>query len=307
MSFNINTLADRILGSENLEKFYTESILSGQTLDFLSDHGSVTEAPLNTTSDINLMKNTLVWQDGKIAKLAELGTTDITQASIYVAPIGFKQAYSSIELHSKFAGEVMKNKKKSKQMDELLFGNAIIEDLTALNKKDVERLVWKGDTSITDANNNLRWADGFLKQLASGTYDLSAVTGANIVEQIMNAYIEMPSEITGADDFRIWIGSKEYKKYRAIIAKTNLYAGVEPLDVFGTNAKFHVVDGLDSENKSVLARARDLQVKTDYEGADVQIEVFYVQNDDEMKVRGRFGLGMKPIFKQEIGVLNLVD
>ncbi|WP_164108252.1 MULTISPECIES: hypothetical protein [Sphingobacterium] len=305
MGYNINTLADRILASENLEKFFTESILGGQTLDFLSDHGSVSEAPLNTTSDINMMKNTLVWQDGKVAKLAELGSTELTQASVYVAPIGFKQAYDSLALQSKFSGEVLKNKKKSKQTDDLMFGEAIVEDVTNLNKKDVEKLVWSGDKSIVDTNDNMRFADGFLTQLKTGTYDLSAITGANIVEKIMNAYIEMPSEVTGADDFRVFIGTKEYKAYRAKITDLNLFNAGEKDDVFGTSAKFHVVDGLDNSGKVVLARARNLQVKTDYEGANVQIEAFYVQNDDEMKIRGRFGLGMKPIFIQEIGVLSI--
>src|SRR5690606_7711493 len=158
----------------------------------------------------------------------------------------------------------MKAKKKSKQMDDLMFGDSIVEDITALNKRDVERLVWQGDTSLT-GNDNMRFADGFLKQLSTGTFDLSGVTGATLVEKIMNAVIAMPSEITNAPDFRVWIGSKEYKAYRAEIATSNLFATIDPLDVFGTNVKFHVVDGLDSELKAVLARPRNLQVKTDYE------------------------------------------
>lgn len=302
MGYNISTLPDNIVRSENMEKFHFESVLGGQTLDFLSDMGALAEGVLGSTEPINFMKNTLVWQDGKTCKLSELGETALSEATVYIAPIAFKQAYCSLELASKWKAEKVKQSKKNIALDELQFGNEITADLIQMNKADVEKAVWLGDSTKT---GNLKFVEGFLKQLATGTFTLGTLTATDLVGKITEAYVKMPSAVTSAEDFRIFIGTKEYKQYRAELASKNLFHQEDPLAVFGTSAQFVVVDGLDATGKVVFARARNLQVRSDYEGIDAKVDVWYEKNDDEMKIRARFGLGVKAIFKQEIGVLDL--
>lgn len=302
MGYNISTLPDHIVRSENMEKFHFESVLGGQTLDFLSNEGALSEGVLGSTEPINFMKNTLVWQSGVVCKLSELGETALSEATVYIAPIAFKQAYCSLELATKWKSEKVKQQKKNIALDELQFGNEITNDLIQLNKADVEKAVWLGDSTKT---GNMKFVEGFLKQLSTGTFALGTLTATDMIGKITEAYLKMPSAVTNAPDFRVFIGTNEYKKYRAELASKNLFHKEDEFAVFGTSAQFVVVDGLDATNKVVFARARNLQARADYEGTEAKVDVWYEKNDDEMKIRARFGLGVKAIFKQEIGVLDL--
>ncbi|KKX49372.1 hypothetical protein [Sphingobacterium sp. IITKGP-BTPF85] len=302
MGYNISALPKHILQSENTEKFLTASILGSQTLDFLSDAGSFTEGLIGGTEPVNIMKTDLVYQDGKLCKLEDLGSVTLTQSEIYVKPIAFMQGFCSLDLNPTWKGEDMKAKKKGKVLDEITFADAIIENLTATNKKNIERNIWQMKVDAGDASS----FDGFLEQLKTGTAPLGTIAPAlKVYEKIIAGFLAMPTEVTGAEDFKIFIGSDLYNQYVAEISALNLFNALAPDAVHGTSAKFLVVDGLNGTKKAVLARARNLQGKTDItsEGADLQS--FYVEKEDTMYLRNRFGLGVKPVFINEIGVLNL--
>lgn len=301
MSYKIETLPKHILASEETEKFLTASMLGGQTIDFLSDMGSFSEGLIGGYEPVNIMKTSLIYQDGKLCKLESLGDVTLTQTDIYVKPIAFMQDFCKLDLLPKWTGEKMKATKKGKVLDEIAFADAIIAELTAENKKLLEKNVWAGKVDVADASS----FDGFLEQLKTGTAPLGVVTGATLSEKIVNAYLKMPVEVTNADDFRIFIGSDLYRNYTSEIANEKLFNPLEPLAVWGTNAKFVVVDGLANENKIVLSRARNLQGKGDITSEGSEIDTFYVQKEDTMYIRSRFGIGVKPVFIQEIGVLTI--
>lgn len=301
MSYKVNTLPKHILVSDETEKFLTESILGGQTIDFLSDNGSFTDGAIGGYEPVNIMKTDVVWQDGRICKLEDLGDVALTQTDIYVKPLAFMQSYCKADLQPKWTGEVMKAKKSAKTMDEILFADAIMAGLKEANKEKLERNVWQGKVVAGDASS----FDGFLEQLKTGTVDLSTATGTKLYEKIISAYLLMPVAVTNKSDFRIFIGSDLYKQYVAEIGPLNLYNKLEPLAVFGTSASFVVCDGLADSKKIVLARARNLQGKGDITSDVTEIESFYVQKEDTMYIRGRFGFGVKPVFVQEIGVLSI--
>lgn len=301
MSYKVSTLPKHILASDETEKFLTESVLGGSTIDFLSDNGAFSEGQIGGYEPVNIMKTDLVYQDGKICALESLGDVALTQTDIYVKPLAFMQSYCKADLWPKWAGEVMRAKKSAKTMDEILFADAIMAGIKEANKEKLERNVWQGKVVAGDAAS----FDGFLEQLKTGTVDLTAVTGTKLYEKIISAFLLMPVAVTNKSDFRIFIGSDLYRQYVAEIAPLNLYNQLEPLAVFGTSASFVVCDGLADSKKIVFSRARNLQGKGDITSEGTEIESFYVQEKDTMFIRGRFGFGVKPIFVQEIGVLDV--
>lgn len=301
MSYNVSTLPKHILVSDETEKFLTESVLGGSTIDFLSDNGAFAEGLIGGYAPVNIMKTDVIWQDGKICELQDLGEVALTQTDIYVKPIAFMQSFCKLDLNPKWTGEVMKAKKAGKVMDEIAFADAIMAGIKDSNKEQLERNVWQGKEVAGQAAT----FNGFLEQLKTGTVDLSTATGTKLYEKITSAFLLMPVAVTNKTDFRIFIGSDLYRQYVAEISALNLFNQLDPLAVFGTTASFVVCDGLAGSNKIVFARARNLQGKGDITSEGTEIESFYVQEKDKMFIRGRFGLGVKPVFVQEIGVLNI--
>jgi len=301
MSYKVSTLPKHILASDETEKFLTESVLGGSTIDFLSDNGAFAEGQIGGYEPVNIMKTDLVYQDGKICALQDLGDVTLTQTDIYVKPLAFMQSYCKADLWPKWTGEVMKAKKSAKTMDEILFADAIMADIKKANKEKLERNVWQGKVVAGDAAS----FDGFLEQLKTGTVDLTGVTGTKLYEKIISAFLLMPVAVTSNADFRIFIGTELYNQYVSEIQPLNLYNQLEPLAVFGTSAKFVICDGLADSKKIVFSRARNLQGKGDITSEGTEIESFYVQEKDTMYIRGRFGIGVKPVFVQEIGVLDV--
>jgi len=301
MSYNVSTLPKHILVSDETEKFLTESVLGGSTIDFLSDNGAFTDGLIGGYEPVNILKTDTIFQDGKICALQSLGDVALTQTDIYVKPLAFMQSFCNLDLNPKWTGEVMKAKKAGKVMDEIAFADAIMAGIKESTKEQIEHNVWQGKVVAGDAAS----FDGFLEQLKTGTVDLSTATGTKLYEKIISAFLLMPIAVTNKADFRIFIGSDLYRQYVAEIAPLNLYNQLEPLAVFGTSASFVVCDGLSDSKKIVFSRARNLQGKGDITSDVTEIESFYVQLEDTMYIRGRFGFGVKPVFVQEIGVLDV--
>lgn len=301
MSYKVNTLPKHILVSNETEKFLTESILGGSTIDFLSDNGAFAEGQIGSYEPVNIMKTDLIYQDGKICSLQSLGDVALTQTDIYVKPLAFMQSYCKADLWPLWSSEVMRAKKSAKTMDEILFADAIMAGLKEANKEQLERNVWQGKEVAGQAAT----FNGFLEQLKTGTVDLSTATGTKLYEKIISAFLLMPVAVTNKSDFRVFIGSDLYKQYVAEISVLNLFNQLDPLAVFGTSATFVICDGLADSKKIVFSRARNLQGKGDITSEGTEIESFYVEKEDTMYIRGRFGFGIKPVFVQEIGVLNI--
>lgn len=301
MSYKVDSLPKHILVSDETEKFLTESVLGGQTIDFLSDNGAFTDGLIGGYEPVNILKTDTIFQDGKICELQDLGDVALTQTDIYVKPLAFMQSFCKLDLNPKWTGEVMKAKKAGKVMDEIAFADAIMAGIKESNKEQIEHNVWQGKVVAGQPAT----FDGFLEQLKTGTVDLSTATGTKLYEKITSAFLLMPVAVTNKSDFKIFIGSDLYRQYVAEISALNLFNTLDPLAVFGTTASFVVCDGLAGSNKVVFSRARNLQGKGDITSDVTEIESFYVQKEDKMYIRGRFGFGVKPVFVQEIGVLDV--
>ncbi len=298
MSYNVTNLP--AYTSEQSRKFMLKSILGGKTIDFLTEKGSFDPTAMGNTA-IQLMDTSVVWQNGSACKLSELGEVALSQNYLDVQPIAMKFALCARTLVKTYAKEDLKAKQKGENgFDDALFIEYIGDDVATKNQAEIEKLVWQGDKTKT---GNMKFIDGFLKQLATGTFDLSTITGADIVAELQNAYLAMPIEVRDQEDFRIFLGKEVYDKYKAVLAGKNIYQAVDDNTLFGTTGIFQIATGLNGTNKVVFGRARNFQTGGDLKSTE--LEHWYSKDDDEVKVQARFSLGATAIYKQEIGVLDV--
>ena len=298
MSYNVTNLP--AYTSEQSRKFMLKSILGGKTIEFLTNEGSFDPTAMGRQA-IQLLDTEVVWQDGSACKLAELGSVALSQNYLEVTPIAMKFPLCARTLVKTFAVEDLKAKQKGENgFDEGMFIEHIGNDVASKNQKEIEKLIWLGDKTLT---SNMKFIDGYLKQLATGTFALGTITGADIVAKLQNAYLAMPIEVRDQEDFRIFLGKEIYDQYKAILAGKNIFQAQDDNTLFGTTAQFQITSGLNGTNKVVYSRARNLQAGGDLK--TLELEHWYSKDDDEVKVQARFSLGATAIFKQEIGVLNL--
>lgn len=258
MSYNITNLP--AYSSEQSRKFMLKSILGGKTIEFLTEQGSFDPDAMGNKK-IQLLDTDVIWQDGSACKLSELSSVSLAQNSLDVQPIAIKFALCERVLVKTYAVEDLKSKQKGENgFDDSMFIEHIGDDVAIKNQKEVEKLVWQGDKTKT---GNMKFIDGFLKQLSTGTFDLSTVTGADIVAELQNAYLAMPIEVRDQEDFRIFLGKEVYDKYKAVLAGKNIFQAVDDNTLFGTTAIFQIANGLNGTNKVVFARARNLQTGGD--------------------------------------------
>lgn len=291
MGYNISALPD--FKTEG-KAFVIKSILESQTIKKLNDAGSF-DPTAKGTQTIQLLDSDLVIQDGTNCGFDASGGAILSQAELAVKDLKINEEYCPRDLERVWAkGEL----KAGQDYEEIVF----MADIADMNSKkaalELEKMVWLGDTSLTGATS-LKQINGFIKQIKAGSYiNLSGATGATTIAKLQKVFSSMPIEVTDAEDFRIFIGKDTYNAYVAELAEKNLFNPTTEGTLFGTIAKLEVVSGLNGGHV-VAARYRNLQAGG--EMTDVSFDTWYSKDDDNVKLKSRFSLGVVPVYVQEIG------
>lgn len=294
MGYNLNALPD--FKSEG-KAFVIKSILESQTIKKLNEFNSF-DPTAKGTSTVQLMDSDLVIQDGTNCGFDASGGAILSQAELTVKSLKINESYCPADLAKTWAkGEL----KAGLEYTEIVF----MQDIADMNSKKIalqlELMTWLGDTSLTGATS-LKQINGFIKQIKAGSYvNLSGATGATVIAKLQKVFSSMPIEVTDAEDFRIWIGKDTYNAYVAELASLNLFTPQNADTLFGTLAKLEVVSGLNGGHV-VAARYRNLQAGG--EMTDVSFDSWYSKDDDDVKLKSNFSLGVVPVYIQEIGYVK---
>jgi hypothetical protein len=295
MGYQISTLPD--FKSQG-KGFLINSILEAKTIKLLTDFGSFNPAAKGL-STVQLMDRDVLIQDGAGCGFTPQGGTDLTQATLIVKPLKINEEYCDRDLERIWAvGDL----KAGQEYDTMLF-QADIADLTVKKAQmELEKMVWLGDTTLTGSTTailNLKKIDGFVKQIKAGSYiNLSGATGATVTAKLQKVYAQMPIEVSGSADFRIFIGQDLYNQYVAELAEKNLFNPTTESTLFGTVGKLEVVNGLNGGHV-VAARMQSLQGGG--EMTDVEYDAWYSKDDEVIKVKSRFSLGVVAVYIPSIG------
>ena len=108
----------------------------------------------------------------------------------------------------------------------------------------------------------------------------------------------MPIEIRGQADYRILVGKDTYDLYVAELAAKNLFNPSADNTLFGTTAKFEVLNGLNGGHV-VYTRLQNLQAGG--EMTDIDFKSWFSEDDETYKIKSRFSLGVVPVAVNNIG------
>ena len=310
MAFNVTGLTDYI--KENEKDIISSSIFSAKSISMVK-----VQVGIKSSEDIEIMDSTADFQTDNGCVYNSSGTTTFSRRNLAVSKIMIAETLCPEDLEAKFLQRLVQ---PGSTHNQLPLEKEITDRKVALIAKQLEVAVWQGDTAA--GNTNRKQFDGWLKLIdAAGTAvtataqaSISSSTVRGIFEDI---YSKIPSAILGTDDLVCFCG---YDTFRTLVTKLtadNLYnyttdaaAGSFEMMYPGTNMKVVGVPGLNADNDSgaaasyknriVAARTSNLYFGTDLLNEYEKYDVWFSQDDQNIKTLFRFKAGCQIAFPSEI-------
>lgn len=287
--------------SQQSTVFITKSILGAATIALLTQFGSF-DPNAKGSEAIQLLDTDVVIQDGSTCARNPMGGAVLSQAKLTVKELKVNQNYCVKELVTTWAVEELKRKMKGLPYTDALFMDTI-GDLNSEKVADkLEQMIWKGDTTVVDTS--LKQINGFIKQIKAGAYinlnPAGGVGDGKMITRLRAVDALMPIAVTSKKDYRVLIGQDMEKQYLAEIADKNLFVPPGSKTIFGTNATYEVLPGLNGTNLIIAARMTRLRA-----GGEMTAGTFkkmYSVETENVYLDSHFSLGVVPIYISEIGL-----
>ena len=193
----------------------------------------------------------------------------------------------------------------------------MVADLVAQIKAQQETADWQGDTTSTSAY--LSRYDGLIKIIAaaSGTNVATASTwnASNARAIVKNIISKIPAALKGSPSVKIFMGYDAAETYRQALMDANLFhvpagsGNQQGIMAEGSVHEVVPVHGLDGLTASSGASApfifaldpdRNLYLGVDSPDEEDQAEMWYSQDDQNVKYSFRFRRGWQIAFPSEI-------
>jgi len=310
MAFNVTGLTDYI--RENEKDIISSSIFSAKSISMVK-----VQVGIKSSEDIEIMDSSADFQVDNGCVYNTSGTTTFSRRNLAVSKIMIAETLCPEDLEAKFLQRLVQ---PGSTHDQLPLEKEITDRKIALIAKQLEVAVWQGDTNA--GNTNRKQFDGWIKIIdAAGTatsataqVSISSSTVRGIFEDI---YSKIPSAILGADDLVVFCGYDTFRTLMTKLTADNLYnyttdSAASNFEMMypGTNMKIVGVPGLNADNDAgaaatyknriVAARTSNLYFGTDLLNEYEKYDVWFSQDDQNIKTLFRFKAGCQIAFPSEI-------
>lgn len=256
---------------------------------------------VKTEEKLNYLNVTPALQSGKDCGFNASGSTVFSDRSILVKTIKAQDEYCDRDLLGKFA-ESLVNIAAGKET--LPFEAQIVDEVVKGIRKQIEKIVWQGDTTLG--------IDGLLKMAASGgtdsasTVNVSIAKGTDIYEAVKAVYLAIPEELL--DKAFIGLSPANFRAFTQAMVEKNYYHYSGPQDanvnefIFpGSNVKVKSIQGLSGVNDKIYASVWDnLVYGTDLLNDEETVNAWYDPNTELFRYTIRFNAGVSTLFPDEV-------
>ena len=256
---------------------------------------------VKTKEKLNYLNVTPALQSGKDCGFNASGSTVFSDRDITVKTIKAQDEYCDRDLLGKFA-ESLVNIAAGKET--LPFEAQIVDEVVKGIRKQIEKIVWQGDTTLG--------IDGLIKMAASGgtdsasTVNVSIAKGTNIYEAVKAVYLAIPEELL--DKAFIGLSPANFRAFTQAMVEKNYFHYSGPQDanvnefIFpGSNVKVKSIQGLSGVNDKIYASVWDnLVYGTDLLNDEETVNAWYDPNTELFRYTIRFNAGVSTLFPDEV-------
>lgn len=303
MAFSVSSLTDYV--DQSSEELLTLLQFEGETAKQANLITGV-----KSSRSLQILTNTVNFQDGDSdCAFNASGTTDFAQRNIVTKGIKVQEVLCPRALQAKWTQLLLRAGQKYDESD---IPKLIIQDYVKQILKKLETLDWTGSTTGT-------FYDGLIKIIkAESTTQVATsvagpVTTSNVRTIVQNCLTKVPAAYKGDPAFKFFMGYDIAELYRQKMFTDNLYHFPANGDQKGINAEgsnheiipVHGLDGFGSnagDNPFIFGMdpVRNLYLGVDMDGEEEKPELWYSQDDQNVKFSFRFRRGWQIAFPSEI-------
>ncbi len=305
--FTVSSLTDYV--NEQSRELLTALQFENETASYANIQPGV-----KSSAALQILTSTPIPQDGSTCAFNASGGTTFTQRILSTSAVKYQDTLCFRTLEAKWTQLLLK---RGQKYDESNVPAAMVADLVAQIKAQQETADWQGDTTSTSAY--LSRYDGLIKIIAaaSGTNVATASTwnASNARAIVKNIISKIPAALKGSPSVKIFMGYDAAETYRQALMDANLFhvpagsGNQQGIMAEGSVHEVVPVHGLDGLTASSGASApfifaldpdRNLYLGVDSPDEEDQAEMWYSQDDQNVKYSFRFRRGWQIAFPSEI-------
>ena len=264
---------------------------------------------VKTKERLNILDVEANIQDGSSCGFAASGKTEFSEREIETAQLKAQDQYCDKVLLGKYQEYAVKIA-ANKDAADMPFEAEILDEVVGSINKQMETLVWQGDT------NNGDLIDGFVPQaLSADSTSTIMVTGASSTSMYARAQeviMAIPEDLL--DKAVLFMSPANYRKLVFELVEKNLYhfapgADIEDKDIYfpGTEVRIHKTIGLakrsSGDSEYIYASAYDNMVYgCDLENDQEKVRFWYDDNSELWKYNIHWNAGVKTIWPDAVVV-----
>lgn len=310
MAFSVGTLTDYV--KQKADEIVEASLFDAKTQRLIQSEGNVM-VEVKSAQTVNIMDTDAAFQDDSGCAFNASGTTSFTQRTLTVGKIKVQEALCPKDLEAKYLQEALT---PGTNYDSVPFEQRYMARKSGKVAEQLETALWQGDTS--SGNINLNKFDGFQKIIAaaSGVVDanttpyvsatVTEITVSNVLSVIKAIKNALPARVKGKPDVKIFCGWDIFDLIIDAHVNANLFnygaqnIGDGSFTIPGTRYVVEAVHGLDGTSDLYGMRTSNMFFGTDLLSDEQTAEMWFSQDDRNVKYHLAFKAGVQIAFPSEI-------
>jgi len=306
---------------QNEQQLVSASLFEARTQQLILSEGNVLTG-VKSSQTVNRMDTDVFFQDDSSCGFQSSGTTEFTQRTLTVGKIKVQETLCPKDLEAVYLQKALP---AGSNYDTIAFAAEYTGRKAGKIAEALETAIWTATGSGYGGTNGLlNKFKGIRQHIAdagtsvnanvTGFYGTGApITGIDTMEKAQKAVLAvinaLPASVKGKADVRIFCG---WDVYTLLIQKyvdlnlfhynpgsTNNAADSEFL-VPGTSYKVVPVHGLNGTNDIYAMRMSNVFLGTDIEGEESRFEMWYSQDDRNVKYSTSLKIGVQLAFPDEV-------
>ena len=307
---------------QNEQQLVTASLFEARTQQLILSEGNVMTG-VKSSQTVNRMDTDVFFQDDSSCGFAASGTTEFTQRTLTVGKVKTQEVLCPKDLEAYYLQKALP---AGSNYDSMIFAQEYTARKAGKIAEALEVAIWTATGSGYGGTNGLLNKFKGIKQLVSdaggsvvnanvtGFYGAGApITGIDSTTKAKGAILAvikaLPARIKGKTDVRIFCGWDVYDLLIQAYVDANLYhynpgsVNTPPAAEFkvpGTAYSVVPVHGLTDTSDIYAFRMSNIFLGVDLQGEEDNFEMWYSQDDRNVKFSASFKMGVQFAFPDEI-------
>ena len=308
---------------QNERQLVSQSLFEARTQQLIISEGNVMTG-VKSSETVNRMATDAFFNDDSSCGFTASGTTEFTQRSLTVGRIKTQEVICPKDLEGKYLQKALT---AGSNYDSFAFAQEYTTLKAGLIAEALEVAIWQatGPGTYGGTNGLLNKFVGIKKLISdaggavvnanvTGFYGAGApITGIDTIVKAKAATLAvikaLPAKIKGKNDVKIFCGWDTYDLLVQAYVEENLYhfnpggnnnAANAEFTVPGTSYKVVPVHGLTGTASIYAFRMSNIYLGVDLQGEEDNFELWYSQDDRNIKTSVQFKMGVQFAFPDEI-------